>query len=126
VLGVGSTYRVSRLCNYHLFPLESFSCSCTNLPSMSFFLSPMDAFPLSSATRERLEDLERRGFLPPESISGWHLEEEGGAPALCDDEIVVLDSFYKRGFGLPLHPFMRGLLFYYGLELQNLYPNTIL
>jgi hypothetical protein len=93
---------------------------------MSFFLSPMDAFPLSSATRERLEDLERRGFLPPESISGWHLEEEGGAPALCDDEIVVLDSFYKRGFGLPLHPFMRGLLFYYGLELQNLYPNTIL
>jgi hypothetical protein len=26
----------------------------------------------------------------------------------------------------PLHPFVRGLLFYYGLELQNLNPNTVL
>jgi hypothetical protein len=38
----------------------------------------------------------------------------------------MLASFYKRDFRLPLHPFVRGLLFYYGLELQNLHPNTVL
>jgi hypothetical protein len=30
-----------------------------------------------------------------------------------DDEVVVLASFYERGFGLPLQPFVRGLLHYY-------------
>jgi hypothetical protein len=43
-----------------------------------------------------------------------------------DDEVVVLAPFYERGFGLPLHPFVRGLLFFYGLEIQNLHPNSIL
>jgi hypothetical protein len=31
--------------------------------------------------------------------------------------VVVLVSFYERGFGLPLHSFVQGLLFYYKLEL---------
>lgn len=43
-----------------------------------------------------------------------------------DGEVVVLASFYERDFGLPLHLFMRGLLFYYGLELQNFHPNSVL
>jgi hypothetical protein len=43
-----------------------------------------------------------------------------------DDEVVVLASFYERGFGLPLHPSMRGLLNYYQLEVKNLHPNAIL
>jgi hypothetical protein len=54
------------------------------------------------------------------------LEEEGGAPAPHDDEAIVLASLYERGFGLPIHLFMHGLLFYYEPELQNLNPNTIL
>jgi hypothetical protein len=86
----------------------------------------MDAFPLCSTTRERLDDLERKGFLPPELVSGWHLEEEGGVSAPRDGEVVVLASFYEHNFGHPLHPFMRGLLLYYGLELQNLHSNTVL
>lgn len=85
----------------------------------------MDAFPLCSATKERLEDLERNGFLPPESVFGWHLEE-GGALAPHDGEVVVLASFYERIFGLPLHPFVRGLLFYYGWVLKTLHLNMIL
>ena len=38
----------------------------------------------------------------------------------------MLASLYERGFGLPIHLFMHGLLFYYEPELQNLNPNTIL
>lgn len=43
-----------------------------------------------------------------------------------DDKVVVVVSFYERGFGLPLHPFVRGLLHYYQLEVKNLHPNVIL
>ncbi|WVZ95158.1 hypothetical protein U9M48_040958 [Paspalum notatum var. saurae] len=70
--------------------------------------------------------LEKKGFLPRQSESGWRLEDVGGAPNPQRDEVVVLAPFYEREFGLPLHPFMRGLLFFYGLEIQHLNPNAIL
>jgi hypothetical protein len=38
-------------------------------------------------------------------------------PCPQDEEVVVLVPFYERRFGLPLHPFMRGLLFFYKLLL---------
>jgi hypothetical protein len=47
-------------------------------------------------------------------------------PCPGDDEVVMLASFYECGFGLPLHPFMHGLLHYYQLEVQNLHHNVIL
>jgi hypothetical protein len=47
-------------------------------------------------------------------------------PHLGDDEVVVLASFYERGFSLPLHSFVRGLLHYYLLEIKNLHPNVVL
>lgn len=42
-----------------------------------------------------------------------------------DGEVVVLAS-YERGFEVPLYPFVRGLLFYCRLEIQNIHPNSIL
>ena len=42
------------------------------------------------------------------------------------DEIVVFTLFYERGFSMPAHDFLRGLVFFYGLELINLDPNSIL
>jgi hypothetical protein len=53
-------------------------------------------------------------------------EDGGGAPAPRDGKVLYLASLYECSFGLPLHPFVRGILFYYGMELQNLHPNTIL
>jgi hypothetical protein len=43
--------------------------------------------------------------------------------ALWDGEVVVLSSFHERDFGLPCTSFVRGLLFFYGLDIQNLHPN---
>jgi hypothetical protein len=43
-----------------------------------------------------------------------------------DGEVVMLSSFYERSFVLPLHLFVRRLLFFCGLEIQNLHPNSIL
>ena len=40
-------------------------------------------------------------------------------------EMVVFRSFYKKGFALPMGAFFCGLLFFYGLEVTHLKPNSI-
>ena len=42
------------------------------------------------------------------------------------DERVCFQSFFPRGFALPVHPFVRGLLFAYQLQLHDLTPNRVL
>jgi hypothetical protein len=39
---------------------------------------------------------------------------------------VIFLPFLLRGLSLPPHPFLRGLLFAYGIQLHDLNPNTIL
>jgi hypothetical protein len=39
---------------------------------------------------------------------------------------VIFLAFILRGLSLPPHPFLRGLLFAYGIQLHDLNPNTIL
>src|ERR1044072_6755448 len=46
------------------------------------------------------------------------------APA--SDERVCFQSYFPRGFALPLHPFVRGLLYSYRIQLHDLTPNGIL
>ena len=41
-------------------------------------------------------------------------------------ERVVFISHLIRGLGFPLHPFLRGLKFFYGLDFHHLAPNSIL
>jgi hypothetical protein len=57
--------------------------------------------------------LGEEGVPPLKHVLEWRLEVKGEVPHPRDDEVVVLTSFYERGFGLPLHPFMCGLLHYY-------------
>jgi hypothetical protein len=40
--------------------------------------------------------------------------------------IVSFTHFHEQGFRTPASNFFRGLLHYYGIELQNLNPNLIL
>ena len=47
-------------------------------------------------------------------------------PAPAADERVCFQAFFHRGFALPLHPFVRGLLYSYRLQLHDLTPNGIL
>jgi hypothetical protein len=86
----------------------------------------MTSFPPCAICESHLRGLEKKGFLPSKDVSGWRLEAEGEVPRPRDDEVIVLASFYERGFGMPLHPFMRGLLHYYQVEIQNLHPNVVL
>ena len=41
-------------------------------------------------------------------------------------ERVVFLPHFLHGLGFPLHPFVPGLMFYYGLDFHDLAPNFIL
>jgi hypothetical protein len=86
----------------------------------------MVSFPTCSIRDSRLFGQERKGFLPPTEVSRWRLEKEGDVSLPQDDEVVMIAPFYECGFELPLHSFVRGLLFFYGLEIQKLHPNSVL
>ena len=38
---------------------------------------------------------------------------------------MVFLPHFLRGLGFPLHPFFRGLMFYYGLDFHDLAPNFV-
>ena len=55
------------------------------------------------------------------------LPDEGQVtPTLEPHERVIFLAHFMRGLGFPLHPFVRGLMFYYGLDFHNLAPNFVL
>jgi hypothetical protein len=43
-----------------------------------------------------------------------------------NNELVVFEDYFFCGFGVPIHPFLRGLIAYYDINLCNLSPNSIL
>ena len=82
----------------------------------------------------QLEKLQTQGFLPPAdlvhvraglaSFNGKTQEEDFPNPSA--GERVCFDPYLLRGVGFPIHPFLQGLLEYYGLQLHNFTPASIL
>ena len=42
-----------------------------------------------------------------------------------NERVVFLPHFF-RGLGFPLHPFVRGLMYYYGIDFHDLSPSSFL
>ena len=42
------------------------------------------------------------------------------------ERMLFLKIFFKRGFGVPVHLFLQGLLLYFEIRICNLHPNSIL
>lgn len=76
--------------------------------------------------QEALEKMVAYGVLPEQEVAGWRPAIGESYPTPDTDELVVFNSFYYRGFGVPVHPFLRKLIAYYGISLCNLHPNSIL
>ena len=86
----------------------------------------MAPWPQSTATEVRLTALVEEGVLPAKELVEWRVAGGEEFPTPNMDEIVVHTSFFQRGLSVPVHPFLRGLLYWYGLELHNLNPNGLL
>ena len=79
----------------------------------------------SSVTEEDVLKLREARFLTGE-IS-HRLPARGKViPTPKPGESVVFMSHFLRGLGFPMDPFVRGLMYYYGLEFHDLAPESIL
>ena len=79
----------------------------------------------SSVTEEDIKKLRDARYLTAE-IS-HRLPARGQViPTPEPNESVVFISHFLRGLGLTLDPFVRGLMFYYGLAFHDLAPHSIL
>lgn len=87
-----------------------------------------------SLTQGQLDWLFNLGYQPPPeeafdhpglvAIDGDFVQER--CPNPRENERVCFVPFLLKGLGFPVHPFLRGLLYFYGLQLHHLSPNSIL
>ena len=90
--------------------------------------------PHSPVPHSQLVELQTQGFLPPAYIvlvrAGLATynggEQAESFPNPSTGERVCLIPYLLRGLGFPIHPFLRGLLEFYGLQLHNFTPASIL
>src|SRR3954463_10733327 len=80
---------------------------------------------VSSVTEGHIKKLRGAGYLS-EDIA--HRLPDAGQliPTPRPHERVVFLTHFLRGLGFPLHAFVRGLMFYYGLDFHDLALNFIL
>ena len=80
---------------------------------------------VSSVMEGDIKKLRRAGYLPDDIAH--RLPDEGQLiPTPRPHERVVFLTHFLHGLGFPLHPFVRGIMFYYGLDFPDLAPNFIL
>ena len=78
----------------------------------------------SSVTEGQIKKPRKAGYLS-DDIAHRLLDEGQLIPTPKPHEKVVFLPHFLRGLGFPLHPFVRGLMFYYGLDFHDLAPNFI-
>src|SRR3954471_23887161 len=87
-----------------------------------------------SVPHSKLVTFQTKGFLPPAYMVPVRAglatynggEQAESLPNPSKGERVCLVPHLIRGLGFPIHPFLRGLLEFYGLQLHSLTPASIL
>ena len=79
----------------------------------------------SSITEEDIKKLREARYLTAE-ISHRLPARGQVVPPPEPNESVVFVPHFLRGLGLALDPFVRGLMFYYGLDFHDLAPDSFL
>ena len=76
----------------------------------------------SSVTEKDVKELREAGYLSVDFAHRLPTKEQL-IPTPEPGERVVFIPHFLHGLGLPLHPFVRGLMFYYGLDFHDLATN---
>ena len=74
-----------------------------------------------------LDNFHQEGLLPPKdqlTIRAPYPKEVFSEP--CANERVCFAEFLARGFAFPIHDFVRGLMYAYGVQIHDFTPNGIL
>lgn len=79
----------------------------------------------SSVTEENIKELREAGYLAMDIVHQLPPKKQI-VPTPKPNERVVFIPHFHHGLGFPLHPFVRGLMYYYGLDFHDLAPNSFL
>ena len=81
---------------------------------------------MASTVREMdIKKLREAGYLAKKI--GHRLPPVGQVvPTPESHERVMFVPHFVRGLGFPLHPFVRGVMYYYGIDFHDLSPNSFL
>ena len=60
----------------------------------------------SRSNDQTIEDLVTMGVLHNKALVGWRAPKGESYLDPQPGEIVVFEDFFKRGFGVPVHPFL--------------------
>jgi hypothetical protein len=60
----------------------------------------------SKSTESSINELVGLGVLHDKELGGWRASESESFHDPRPGEIVVFEDFFKRGFGVPVHPFL--------------------
>ena len=86
----------------------------------------MEPWPRSDVRHACMEGLVKKGLLCARTAEMECIIPSGeDEPSLSDGYVVSFIPFHERGLMTPPQRFLRGLLHYYGIELQHLNPNGI-
>ena len=119
------------LCAYLFLNLSNleFQHPDFNLTALSLLVmsgpSPQGQWVASSVIEEDIAKLQAARYLTAEILH--RLPARGQViPTPRSGERVVFISHFLRGLGFSLHPFVRGIIFYYGLDFHDLAPDSLL
>jgi hypothetical protein len=76
--------------------------------------------------QEHLQNLVSQGYMMIVELATCRVPEDPASPVQAGGYVIACATFYKRGFGVPSHRFLRSLLQFYGLELRHLSPSGVL
>lgn len=79
----------------------------------------------SNVSMRTLTALQKEGQIPSESGSIRKPDKEEEVPRPRGNERVIFADHVSRGLSFPLHPFLRALLYVYGIQLHDLPPNAV-
>ena len=79
----------------------------------------------SSIKKKDIKELREAGYLSAD-VAHRILAKKQVIPTPEPGERVVFIPHFLHGLGFPLHPFVGGLMFYYGLDFHDLAQNSFL
>jgi hypothetical protein len=85
----------------------------------------MGKWEASTVTDQDIRELKLAGYLPA-NVFHRAPEKNQVIPTPKAGERVVFVPHFIRGLSFPLHPFVRGLMFFYGLDFHDLPPNSFM
>ena len=85
-----------------------------------------DGWRKSKLSESAISSLVDRRLLRPRSVVQWFSAEGHDRPYERVSETVMFKSFVERGLGIPVCDFLRGLLFFWRIQLHHLTPTSIL